>query len=272
MVIVNGEKRVSVDACISVFDRGLTLGDGLFETMRVHESGVPLWSYHWKRLVLSCQWMEILLPFDEISLQQMIQDLMVENGLSTGGVRITVTRGSSERGLLPTGKEVTTTILTAFDIPPLSEDSMTATIVDIRRNEHSLASQIKSISYLDNILAKKEAVARGFDEAFLLNSQSNLAEGATSNVFMVKHQKMVTPPLQDGALPGVMRAFILHQARLKGLDIQEQTIDQAMLFDADEIFISNALRGIIPIRQLDGQHLKIPGEKTLALSRFVTAE
>lgn len=137
---------------------------------------------------------------------------------------------------------------------------MTATIVSTRRNENSLASRIKSISYLDNILAKKEAVKKGFDEAILLNSKLLVAEGSVSNIFVVKNNIIYTPPLEDGALPGVVRHVILNELKTDHIQIIEHQVDKKMLFDADELFISNALLGVKPIHKLDNKNYDKPAD------------
>lgn len=252
-IIVNGNKILSDSYCINAYDRDLTLGHGLFETILINKKSTPLLDYHWNRLVMSIKILDIQLPFDFKELASMIKDLIQDNQFtdSKGGIRLTITDGISERGLLSNGKQKPTFILTTFHLPETSMDSMTATIIKTRRNENSLASRIKSISYLDNILAKKEAIDKGFDEAFLLNSKRYLAEGAISNIFIVKNGIVYTPPIVDGALPGVIRHIILNDLTLKNLTIKEEHIKSNELLSADEIFISNALLGVKPIHKLD---------------------
>jgi branched-chain amino acid aminotransferase len=252
-IIVNGTTYLEHDLCISAFDRGFTLGDGVFETILVFDGRIPFFSYHWKRLAESTLWLGIPLPFDKHSLLKMMNQLTLDNQCMTGqgGLRLTVTRGVSERGLILSGECKPTYVLQCFRLPAKAVESMSASIVNTRRNEHSLSSRIKSISYLDNVLAKQEAAQKGFDEAFLLNSQGSLAEGATTNVFIVLNGCIITPRVEDGALPGVMRSVILHRALEKGIEIQTRTITPEMLYAAEEIFITNALRGVVPIHQLD---------------------
>lgn len=254
-IIINGKKNKSNDPCISAYDRGLTLGHGLFETILINKGSIPLLGYHWKRLVTSTELIGIKLPFDLLELTNMINELLHENNLTKIRValRLTITDGISERGLLSNGNQEPTYILSMSQLPDNITKSMTAIIVDTRRNESSLASRIKSISYLDNIIAKREAVSKGFDEAFLLNSRSNLAEGAISNIFIVKNNHILTPPIIDGALPGVTRHVILNDLVLDDIKVKEQHINTDMLLDADEVFITNALLGVKPIHMINNK-------------------
>ncbi|MBA2710153.1 MAG: aminotransferase class IV [Tatlockia sp.] len=213
----------------------------------------PLLEYHWTRLATSSNYLGINLPFDLSELNQMILELISQNELkdTKSAIRLTVTDGIFERGILSNGTQNPTYILTTARLPENSNASMSATIVNTRRNEGSLSSKIKSVSYLDNILARKEAVNKGFDEAFLLNSRMHLAEGAICNIFIVREGTVYTPQIEDGALPGVMRRIILKDLPLSGIKVIERSIDVDFLLNSDEIFISNALLGIKPIHQLD---------------------
>lgn len=267
-MIVNGQTYPSEVNCINVYDRGLTLGHGLFETILISNGNAPLLHYHWKRLVIGVHLLGIKLPFDVEELSTMIDRLVHDNKLTniTAGIRLTITDGVSDRGLLSTGEQTPTFILTTFFLPKNTKDSMTATIVGTRRNENSLASRIKSISYLDNILAKKEALSGGFDEAFLLNSKSNLAEGSVSNVFMIKNKTVFTPPIADGALPGVIRDIILNELILDSIEVKEQSLNTDSLLNADEVFITNTLIGVKSITKLDKKIYQEPFVTTRLIS------
>jgi branched-chain amino acid aminotransferase len=252
-IIVNEEEVLSNTLCISAYDRGLTLGHGLFETMLFNKGSVSSIFYHWERLLTSADLLGIKIPFNFSKLESMINRLIIINDLcnETSALRLTITDGISERGLLSHGQQKMTTILTASRLPEIQSKSMTATIVNTRRNEGSLSSKIKSISYLDNILAKKEALSKGYDEAILLNSKCYVAEGSISNIFMVKNNAVYTPPIIDGALPGITRYIILNKLTLDGIEIKEKHISVDMLLNADEIFISNSLMGVKSINKLN---------------------
>lgn len=252
-IILNGEKTSSNSRCISPYDRGFTLGHGIFETIMIKDGTTPLLSYHWDRITKSLEVLGIKIPFDFLDLARMIDSLITDNKLSgsRGGIRLTITDGVSARGLLSDGTQSPTFILTTFNVPDPVDTPMNATIVETRRNENSLSSKIKSISYLDNILAQKEALSKGFDLAILLNSKSNVAEGAISNIFAIKRNKIYTPLICDGALPGVVRHVLLNVLEHSQYSIHEKTITVNELYDADEVFITNALLGVKKIARID---------------------
>lgn len=264
LIIVNGEKVPHDSMCISAFDRGITLGHGLFETILINEGCTPLINYHWDRLVASAKLINIDIPFTLIELEHMIQELIELNELrgSNGGVRLTVTDGIAPRGVLSNSHQPSTFIINTFSMTTHSIEPMSASVVLTRKNENSVSSQIKSTSYLDLILAKREAVSKGFEEAFLLNSKGNLAEGAITNIFVIKGNKIYTPSIADGALPGITRHIILNELHFDGLSIQEESITLDFLKQADEIFISNALLGIRAIKVLDDLALTTPYQIT----------
>lgn len=253
LIFVNGKKTAHDALCISPFDRGLTLGHGLFETMMINDGCIPLINYHWERLVASANLININLPFSYSDLKHMVNELIEDNSLSSsnGVVRLTLTDGIAPRGILSSGSQPSTYIICTFPGSGFSTTPLTGTIVTTRKNEYSLASQVKSTSYLDLILAKQEAVSRGFDEAILLNTKSTLAEGAVTNIFVVKNGEIFTPPITDGALPGVTRRVILNDLEIDGISMHELTISTDFLMQADEVFLTNSLLGIRPLKKLD---------------------
>jgi branched-chain amino acid aminotransferase len=178
-----------------------------------------------------------------------IETLLLHKELKEGGLRLTLTDGVAKRGVIVKEKGPTNFLLSAFDAMAEIE-SLSATIVSIRRNEQSPLSQIKSISYLDNVLAKQEALSNGFDEAILLNSQGFISDGATTNVYALKENTLFTPPVSDGALPGVMRARLLDKG-FEGHQIKVSSLDKAFLLNAEKIYLSNALIGMKPLHQFE---------------------
>lgn len=250
--ILNGQFVQDKKSKISTADRGYTLGDGLFETMVIHKGQPPFFSYHWTRLERSAKLLSIPLPFTRHALSTMIEKLVKVNAVTSGGLRLTLSAGESSRGLL-TPCASPNYVIHLFSLSTYTTNTFTATFVKTRRNEWSLAAQIKSTSYLDNIFAAREAALKGFDEAFLLNSQGNLAEAASSTIFVVKKNEIYTPPLSDGALPGVLRAILINE--FKKISITEKSVVQDEVYAADEIFVTNALRGVRSIVQVDGYRI-----------------
>lgn len=256
LVNLNGEIIHSQNAKVSIFDRGLTLGHGIFETGFINNNlEIPLFRYHFQRLCHSCKLLGINNPFNSKTLKTFLKDLYITNRLKEKcGFRLTLTDGINERGLLKTSKSESQFFITLFTSIP-KNTPLSLKIVKTRRNERSLSSHVKTISYIDNILAKKEAIASGFDEALLLNQQGLISEGATTNIFIVKGNKIYTPAICHGALPGVMRAYLIDT--LKKPAIQIKKITNQLLFSADEIFVTNALTGIRAVYKVNEYNFAI---------------
>lgn len=242
----------SKEPCISHTDRGFTLGHGLFETILVKKGVFPALEYHWKRLVSSASILRISLPFSQKELESMLTELIIQNHLQDqlASARVTITHGEAARGVLPAQAPTPNFVIAVFQSAPHSEKPFSACIVKTRKNEHTAASRVKTISYMDNILAKQEAMSQGYDEAILLNTASNVADGSISNVFMVKDQQIFTPLVSDGALPGVIRAILLEECA-NDFVIIEKSISPVELMQADEVFLTNALMGIKPVHRID---------------------
>ncbi len=182
----------------------------------------------------------------------MLNELIVQNNLQDklASARVTITHGEAARGLLPAQAPNPNFVIAVFETAPHSDKPFSACIVNTRKNEHTAASRVKTISYMDNILAKQEAMSQGYDEAILLNTASNVADGSISNVFMVKDQQIFIPPVTDGALPGVVRSILLEEYS-SDFSVEEKSISPAELLQADEVFLTNALMGIKPVNRLD---------------------
>lgn len=252
-IIFNKKIVPSNTTCIGHTDRGFTLGHGLFETILLKRSTYPALDYHWKRLVVSAPLLGINLPFSRQELESMLDELIIKNNVKDklAGARVTITHGESERGILPSKTPYPNFLINTFEFVR-NNNPYSALIVNTRKNEHSITAKIKSISYVDNILAKQEAMTQGYDEAILLNSASNIADGSISNIFMVKDNQIITPPISDGALPGVIRAILLEKFN-QDFSIIEKSIRPRDLLLANEIFLTNALIGIKPINKINTQ-------------------
>lgn len=249
---MNNQIVPAENPCIRHNDRGFTLGHGLFETILVKKSAIPALDYHWQRLKTSAPIIGITLPFTRQELELMLTKLIVNNHLQDkiAGARVTITHGESERGILPLKAPQPNFLISVFECASPIDRPYSACIVNTRKNEHTASARIKSISYLDNILAKQEAMSRGYDEAILLNTASKIADGSISNIYIVKNGQTFTPPVVDGALPGVVRSILL--AEFNHLfQIIEKTISPAELMEADEMFLTNALMGVKSVGKVD---------------------
>jgi branched-chain amino acid aminotransferase len=252
MIYLNGAIVPPDFARIDPADRGFTLADGLFETLRAYAGKPFRLEDHLVRLETSAQALGIPLLFDAVRIAEAVVELLEANALTEGdaAIRITVTRGTGPRGLAPPPEVQPTLLITTGAYHPLPE-VCSATIVDIRRNEGSPLSQMKSLGYLDNVLAARDAAARGAEEAILLNNAGRVAGAARANLFAVLDGRLLTPPLQDGVLPGIARRVVLELAAALRIPTQEASLSPADLTAAREIFLTNSLFEIRSVGRLE---------------------
>lgn len=256
-IIFNGEIIPTTQQCIRYNDRGFTLGHGLFETILINKQEISLLDYHWKRLQTSANLIGIKPPFSCAELKSMINKLNIANNLQdiTASVRVTISDGESARGIVSPIPTTPNFIISIVEYHKPQKKSFSAIVVNNIKNEHSLSSQIKSISYLDNIIAKKEAIEKSYDEAILLNTAGKIADGSISNIFIIKNNCIYTPPIKDGALPGVIRTVLLEEFN-GTFNIQEKSFTVSEAENADEVFLTNALMGIQPVHLLNFSEYK----------------
>lgn len=257
MIFLNGHFLPENEAKIAPSDRGLLLADGLFETMKACLGRVLFAEKHWERLKKGADYLDIPLTLSLVELNRIIEELLLQNKLTkdTASLRLTLTRGPGPRGLVPPQNLQPTLLLTADRwVPPALFASLK--VVTVRRNEFSPLAQIKSLNYLDNILAKREALLSGATEAVLLNTKGNIAEASAANIFCINTQgEIMTPSLSDGALPGVTRQIVILLAHRLSLTVFEKSLTMADLSQAREIFLTNSLIGIQAVDQVDGKKI-----------------
>ncbi len=245
-VWLNGALVPTDAARIAPGDRGFTLGDGLFETLAARGGSITRLPAHLARLAAGAQVLGLEVPaFD---LTTIAAALLQAHQLDDGILRLTLTRGEGVRGVLPPPHPIPTLLVTLAPIAAPAAPARLVVAQGTRRNEHSPLSRIKSLNYLDNILARQEAHRRGADDALLLNTQGRIAESTIANVFLVCDGDLVTPPLSDGALPGVMRAEVLARGA------REAPVMPEDLEAADEIFLTSSL-GLRSVREIEGRAL-----------------
>ena len=184
-----------------------------------------------------------------------MRDTLAANGLADASIRITLTRGTGPRGLLPPAEPTPTLMVTAHPLPSSLPTAMSACLASIRRNEHSPLSRIKSLAYLENILAMGEAAAAGFDEAILLNTAGRIAAGSRSNLFLVLDGVTTTPPPSEGLLAGIARHTVLTLATKHGIPAREMPVTPAEMARASEAFLTNSLLEVVPLTRLQDRPL-----------------
>ena len=253
---VNGRIVPADKAVVSVFDRGLVLGDGLFETVRAWDGRPQFFSLHYRRLAKSAKRLRIALPMDSGALELLIKKLCAKSGLADAVVRITLTRGRYHGGLaidpsLP--PSIIITVAPVSGLPPaLYAKGVKVAISTINKAAASgLDSAIKSTNYLANIFAKAQADRKGAYEAILLGPRGEIAELSTSSFFCVSGGKVLTPPIDTGILPGITR-----QVLLRILNREKIPHAEAALFPRDvgrmqEAFLCSSIRGPLPITRIE---------------------
>lgn len=252
MIYLNGSFVSSDQATIHVSDRGVLLGDGVFETLRYSKGRVQFLDAHWKRLCESLKMLNIPLPLQREEIESILQELIIKNTLTDidTAIRITVTRGESQRGVLPAATSHPNCFITACSLKA-NDKTLKVKTSGIRRNEFSPTTKIKSTNYLDNILARLDADKSGVDEVIFLNTKGNLAETSVSNIFIVVNNEVLTPPVDDGLLPGIIRSVVLDICSKLQITAREVSIPFAMVFEASEVFLTNSLQGIQAVSMLD---------------------
>ncbi|MDO8614858.1 MAG: aminotransferase class IV [Dehalococcoidia bacterium] len=260
---VNGALVTADDARVPAADEGLAHGRGVFETFRARQGSVYRLDRHLARLRADAEELAIAFPPELRELEAMVRELVRHNGILDARVRLTLTAG-------PPGGRPSVVMLAraATDYPDeLYDRGMSALIAPVRRNETSPLSRIKSLNCLDNVMSREWARAAGADTALLLNTRSFLAEGSTSNVFLVLSGALATPPLADGALGGVTREAVMELAAGAGVKVSEASLTPEDLQRADEAFLTGAVMGVMPLTAVDRSPVGPgePGKLTLRL-------
>jgi branched-chain amino acid aminotransferase len=258
---INGELQEPSEAALSPFDHGVTVGDGVFETLKVvHPTGGAPEAFalgrHLRRLRRSAAGLGLEVPFTDDELRAGVRALLDANGERAGRLRITLTGGVGPLGSDRSAGPATVIMATA---PARAWDANAAVVtVPWRRNEHSPVAGLKTTSYAENVVALRFAHERGADEAIFANTAGNLCEGTGSNVFVGIRGQLITPPLTAGCLAGITRELLLEV-----IDVVEKDLPLDALASADEAFLTSSTRDVQPIATVDGVPLPAcPGPLT----------
>lgn len=259
-VYVNGEILNEDKAAISVFDRGFLYGDGLFETMRSYEGVIFRLGDHLNRLYSSMKSLKIRQRLSNKETEKAVYKLLHVNNLKDASIRMTVSRGvSKHRGFSISQNEIASMVISATKFLPrpvkFYERGIKADVAHFRRNSRSFSSNFKVLNYLDSIIARSEATSEGSFETIFLNESDYVCEGSVSNIFMVKGNRIMTPSIDCGVLPGITRKAVLELAPYAGLAIREARFTEGQLKDSEEVFVTNSLIEIIPVVKIDDRRI-----------------
>ena len=255
-VFLNGNFLPETEAVVPLSDRGLLLGDGLFETLRV-AGGKPFrFAQHLERLARGADFLKIKLPFTPKEIQKFAAQLIEKNQMPDAILRVMLTRGPGGRGYSIRGAGQPTLAITQHPLPPQNPDEppqWSLVTSSLRIPAGDALATFKTASKLLNVLARAEAEEKGADEALLLNTNGEVAETAGGNIFWVYHEKICTVPTGRGVLPGITRAVVLEICQSLGLETNKRVIKPEHLRNADGIFITQSALGIVPVASFDGE-------------------
>ncbi|MFV8828713.1 branched-chain-amino-acid transaminase [Alkalihalobacterium sp. APHAB7] len=268
-IYLNGEFVEKHNAKISVYDHGFLYGDGVFEGIRVYDGNIFQLKEHLERLYNSAKSIMLNIPHSLEELTQIIVETIKVNQLQDAYIRLVVSRGVGNLGLDPASCPKPNVIVIAEQLTlfpkELYENGLEIVTVPTRRNRPDVLSpKVKSLNYLNNILVKIEASLAGVSEALMLNNEGYVAEGSADNVFIVKGNKILTPPGYVGALEGITRNAIIDIASDLGYDVKEEPFTRHDVYVADEVFLTGTAAEVIAVVKVDGRVIGDgkPGKET----------
>jgi branched-chain amino acid aminotransferase len=263
-VWLNGALVDATDATVSVFDHGLTVGEGVFETLKAVEGRPFAARRHLERLRRSAEGLDLLVPYSDTFLRAAMAAVLASHGLPLARVRITVTGGVAPLGS-ERGEDIATVVIAVGPLKPVAR-STAVCVVPWPRNERGATAGIKTTSYAENVRALAHAKARDCTEAIFTTTTDLLCEGTGSNVFVGIGDRLLTPPLSSGCLAGVTRDLVLQVT-----DAIEEDIPMAAFLAADEVFLTSTGRDVQPVDRIDDRSLPAPGLLTAVAARAFRA-
>ena len=257
-IYINGTYYAKEDAKISVYDHGLLYGDGVFEGMRSYSGRVFRLNEHLVRLYESAKAIQLTIPMTAAALGEAVKATLARNQLSDAYIRLVVTRGAGSLGLDPAKTSDPQVIIIADHIELYPKDKYEngleiITAATIRNHPAALNPRIKSLNYLNNILARIEGKLAGCSEALMLNHRGEVAECTGDNIFTIRHGSLYTPPIDAVILEGITRNAIIELARSVGINVIEATMTRHDIYVADECFLTGSAAEVIPVVKLDGR-------------------
>ena len=255
---LDGKLVEQEEAKISVFDHGLLYGDGVFEGIRVYNGRVFELEAHIKRLYESAKVIRLVIPMSRSKLISAVEKTVEANAVIDGYIRLVVTRGTGTLGLNPLICENSRLIIIADNIQLYPEElyekgMKVVSATTVRNHPLAIPPQVKSLNYLNNILAKIEALDNDVPEAIMYNHEGYVAEATGDNVFIVRDAVIYTPPIEAGSLEGVTRGVVIKLAKEEGLEIVEKNLTRFDLYICDEFFLTGTAAEVIGIVEIDGR-------------------
>jgi len=271
-IYMNGEMVPEADAKVSVFDHGLLYGDGVFEGIRSYSGRIFELEAHVNRLYDSAKAIALEIPMTRAAMMEAVTQACRENGTTNGYIRLVVTRGVGTLGLNPYLCKTPQVIIICADIQlypkELYKEGLSiVTVGTIRNLAEAVNPRIKSLNYLNNILAKIEAINAGCMEAVMLNAQGAVAEATGDNIFAVRGNVVRTPPVNEGILEGITRDVVLKLALSAGYQVREERLSRYDLYTADEVFLTGTAAEVIGVVNIDRRQIGegVPGPITCRL-------
>jgi branched-chain amino acid aminotransferase len=264
VIWMNGRITDPHEARVSVFDHGLLYGDGIFEGIRFYARRAFRMREHMDRLVRSARCLELALPYSAEALARAAESVIEATGEADGYLRLLVTRGEGDLGLDPRSCKRPTVVVAAAALrffEGAETNGVKVVVASTRQAPPDVVdARIKSLNYLNRLLARLEAIRAGADEAIMLNREGRIAEGTSDNVFLARGSVLFTPPAADGALEGVTRAVVLELAASLGIATRIESLAVYDLRACEEAFIVGTGAGLVPVRSVDGLDLPVcPG-------------
>jgi branched-chain amino acid aminotransferase len=273
-VFINGELYDKGDAKISVFDHGLLYGDGVFEGIRSYAGKVFRITEHLDRLWKSAKAICLEIPITKQDMVKAIEDTLGVNDIEDGYIRVIVTRGSGTLGLDPTHCSnpqviVITDYISLYPREFYENGLEIITVSTVRNHPAALSPRIKSLNYLNNILAKIEGLQAGCVEALMLNHKGEVAECTGDNIFLVRDGRLLTPPMEAGILGGITRDVVIELATGAGIEVREVPLTKHDVYIADECFLCGTAAEVVPVVKVDSRTIGdgTPGKITRDLIR-----
>jgi branched-chain amino acid aminotransferase len=256
LVYFNGRFVPEEEAKVSIFDRGLLYGDGLYETIRVYDGKPFLWDEHIQRFCAGAHFLKIELPESLDVVAEATRELIRRTGVKEAILRITLSRGVGPRGYSPKGAKQPSLAITIHPAPDKLPRAYKVVISSYKLATDDPLAAFKNCNKLRQIMARDEADLVGANEALLLNARGYVAEGTTTNLFWFEGETLCTPPIRAGILPGTTRAYVLCLAGALGISSRKKNIRPARLADADGAFVTSCGIEIMEVSHLDGRRLK----------------